>query len=156
VRHHTRGLLIIAIGKWLNAALLCAVALGFWHLLHHDVNDVADNVTRWLRIDPDNEALGWALNKLSLIDNPKLAALSAVSFGYSALFLVEGTGLYFEKRWAEYLTIIATASLLPVEVYEIIKKLDAAKVFLLAANLAILVFLIITVRKNVKHQRRSN
>ena len=46
---------------------------------------------------------------------------SGLTFAYSALFLVEGTGLFFEKRWAEYLTIVATVSFIPVEIYELLK-----------------------------------
>jgi uncharacterized membrane protein (DUF2068 family) len=155
VAHHNRGLLIIAIFKWCKAFVLCALALGLLKLLHRDVSEVAENFIRSLRVDPDNKFLGWALAKLSLINDSKLQALSALSFGYSALFMVEGSGLYLEKRWAEHLTIIATASFLPLEIYELLQKVDAMKISLLVINLGIILFLVITVRKNPSSRRRS-
>ena len=42
--------------------------------------------------------------------------LRIVSLSYAAIFSVEGIGLWMEKRWAEWLTTIITASLIPLEV----------------------------------------
>jgi uncharacterized membrane protein (DUF2068 family) len=153
VSHHNRGLVLIAFFKWISALLLAAVAVGLLKLLHQDVGEVAENFIRSLRVDPDNKFLSLILAKLSGIDDPKLQALSGVSFGYCALFIVEGTGLYFEKRWAEFLTIIATASLLPVEVYQLAVKVDALKISILIVNIIILLFLVITVLKNGSTKR---
>jgi uncharacterized membrane protein (DUF2068 family) len=61
--------------------------------------------------------------------------------------LTEGVGLALRKRWAEYLTIVSTASLLPLEVYEIAKRPDAARIVVLLANIAIVAYLVIEVRR---------
>jgi uncharacterized membrane protein (DUF2068 family) len=61
--------------------------------------------------------------------------------------LTEGIGLALRKRWAEYLTIISTASLLPLEVYEILKRASAPKIVVLLANIAIVVYLVLEVRR---------
>ena len=122
-------------------------------MLHQDVGDVAERLIRSLRGDPDNHLLAKFLAKLSLIDDPQLAKLSAASFGYAALFLIEGTGLYYEQRWAEYLTVIATASFVPLEIYELVKSVDLFKISILVVNLAIIVFLVITIR-NKKHSEK--
>jgi uncharacterized membrane protein (DUF2068 family) len=82
-----------------------------------------------------------------MVDDKKLKALSIGTFFYSALFLTEGTGLALRKRWAEYLTIVSTASLLPLEVYEIVKRADAARIVVLVANIAIVVYLVFEVRR---------
>lgn len=149
MHHHNRGLLAIAVFKWFNAALLCAIAFGLLKLLHRDPSDVAENVLQSLRIDTDNAAVDWLLAKLSVIDQQKIVALSAISFGYGVLLLILGTGLYLEKRWAEYLTIVVTASFLPFELYELAKKVDPAVIVLVVINVTILVYLLITVRKKV-------
>jgi uncharacterized membrane protein (DUF2068 family) len=47
--------------------------------------------------------------------------------GIAALFLTDETGLLFRKRWAEWLTIVATNSLMPIEVYELVKKFTAVR-----------------------------
>jgi uncharacterized membrane protein (DUF2068 family) len=82
-----------------------------------------------------------------MVDDRKLKALSIGTFFYSGLFLTEGVGLALRKRWAEYLTIISTASLLPLEVYEIEKHVSAARIVVLLANIAIVAYLVIEVRR---------
>ena len=49
--------------------------------------------------------------------------------------------LYLRKPWARWFTIIATSSLIPIEVYEIVRKPDLTRVLVLAANVAIVAYL---------------
>jgi uncharacterized membrane protein (DUF2068 family) len=137
-----RGLLLIAAFKILKGLLLMAVGFGALHFLHRDL---AVAIARWvdlLRIDPHSHYLHWILGKVANVDEKKMRELSVGTFFYSALFLCEGTGLALRKRWAEYLTIISTASLMPIEILEIHKSPSAAKVVLLLLNLAVVVYLV--------------
>ena len=142
-----KGLLAIALFKWFKGALLILVAFGFLKLLHRDVGEVLEGLANKLRIDPDNRYVGALLAKLNLLDDKKLGLLSGLTFAYSALFLTEGTGLFFEKRWAEFLTIIATATFIPLEIYELFKNPSLAKSFIFALNAGVVVFLIVTLRR---------
>lgn len=143
----SRGLLLIAAFKLIKGLGLLALGIGALKLLH---KDVAAEIAQWLdalRVDPHNRCIQMLLEKLGVVDDRKLKALSVGTFFYSALFLTEGVGLALRKRWAEYLTIISTASLLPLEVYEIAKRADAARLVVLLANIAIVVYLVIEVRR---------
>ena len=143
----SRGLLLVAAYKFIKGIGLLALAIGALRLLH---KDVAAEIAQWLdalRVDPHNHYIQMLLEKLGMVDDKKLKAVSIGTFFYSALFLTEGTGLALRKRWAEYLTIISTASLLPLEVYEIVKRADAARIVVLVANIAIVVYLVIEVRR---------
>lgn len=86
-----------------------------------------------------------------MVDDRKLKELSIGTFIYSGIFLTEGTGLALRKRWAEYFTIITTASFLPIEVYEIFRRLTWAKGVALVVNIAVLIYLIWEIRKYPKH-----
>ena len=69
-----------------------------------------------------------------------LLALTAVVY-----CVVEGTeavGLWYERRWAEYLTVIATAGFLPFEVHELTKRVTIVRVTALVVNVAVLVYLV--------------
>ena len=46
-------------------------------------------------------------------------AIALAAFGYAALISTEGVTLYLRKPWARWFTIIATSSLVPLELYEI-------------------------------------
>jgi uncharacterized membrane protein (DUF2068 family) len=143
----SRGLLLIAAFKLIKGLAMLAVGIGALKLLH---KDVAAEISQWidvLRVDPHNHYIQLLLDKLGMVDDRKLKALSIGTFFYSALFLTEGLGLALRKRWAEYLTIISTASLLPLEVYEIVKRASAPKIVVLIANIAIVVYLVLEVRR---------
>jgi len=85
--------------------------------------------------------------KLGLLDDRKLKALSVGTFFYSGLLITEGVGLGLKKRWAEYLTIVSTALLLPLEIIEIARRADFARITLFLVNIAVVAYLIIDVRK---------
>jgi uncharacterized membrane protein (DUF2068 family) len=146
----SRGLLLIAAFKLMKGVALLALGVGALKLLH---KDVAAEAERWIdlfRIDTQNTYVQKALAKVWTIDPRRLKELSVGTFAYAALFLTEGIGLALRKRWAEYITIISTASLLPFEIYEIVKRVSAPRIVILLANIAIVVYLIREVRRTGK------
>lgn len=66
--------------------------------------------------------------------------------GYAVLEGIEAVGLWLAKRWAEYLTFVATALLLIPEVYELTGRITVTKVLTLAINLAVLAYLLFAKR----------
>src|SRR5216683_3092009 len=117
--------------------------------------DVASEVERWvnyLRVDPQNYYIHKLLAKVGLLNDRKLKELSVGTFFYSALLLTEGVGLAFKQRWAEYFTIITTASLFPLEVFEIARRVSFARIALFLVNIAIVVYLVRHLRKNHKSE----
>ena len=68
-----------------------------------------------------------------------LLAISAMA--YAALEATEGVGLAMRRRWAEYLTVIATGILIPYEAYEVIMHPTLFKVGALLLNLAVVGYL---------------
>ena len=70
------------------------------------------------------------------IEPRRLKEFGAGTFFYSALEMAEGVGLLLLRPWAEYLTVLATALLLPLEIYELAHKVTALRVAVLVVNLA--------------------
>jgi len=143
----SRGLWLIAAFKLVKGLGLLILGIGVLNLLH---KDVATEVERWinlLRFDPQNHLIQKLLAKLGMVDDRKLKELSIGTFFYSGLLLTEGVGLALRQRWAEYVTIVTTASLLPLEIYEITKRVSTGRVVLLLINIAVVVYLVIEVRR---------
>lgn len=150
-RKSNTGIYLIAAGKVFNGILLLAVACGAIGFLHQDVQQQVGHWINYLRVDPENRYVAALLGKLGLVDDRDLKTLGSLAAIYALLFLVEGVGLFLRKRWAEYLTVIATASLIPLEVYEIMRKCNVPKVLLLVINVVIFVYLVI----RLKRERRE-
>lgn len=153
--HHHFGLALIAIFKLIKGVLLLAAAIGLFKMIHSDVSATVEHWITALRMDPDSRHFQWLLEKLAAISPQQMKAMSLGSFFYSALLLTEGIGLWLELRWAEYLTIIATSSFIPLELYELSKKISDPRLAILAINLAIVWYLIRTLRRG-RRQRESN
>lgn len=85
-------------------------------------------------------------DKLFSLQSGTLRELGIALLSYGALEGVEAVGLWLTKRWAEYLTFIATTVLLPLEIYEIIHKGTALKVIGFIINLAVVVYLLFAKR----------
>jgi uncharacterized membrane protein (DUF2068 family) len=75
-----------------------------------------------------------------------------VTLAYAAVFATEGIGLWMQKRWAEWLTVIITASLIPLEVWELLDRPNFGKAAVLVANTAIVAYLVWHVRSRGKHR----
>jgi uncharacterized membrane protein (DUF2068 family) len=52
-----------------------------------------------------------------------------------------------QKRWGEWLTVIITGSLIPVELYEIYRHPSPVKFAALAVNAAIVAYLVVHMRR---------
>lgn len=150
-RHRDWGLLAIAVFKLVKGVLLLIVGIGALSLIH---KDVAETVGHWVdlfRVDPNNRHVHGLLVKLGVVDARRLEEISAGTFFYSALLLTEGTGLFLRKRWAEYFTIIVTASFIPMEIYELVKRITFTRICLLGVNLVIVWYLVNRLRRHGNH-----
>ena len=80
--------------------------------------------------------------KLFHFTDRSLYVVAAVALGYAALEAVEAVGLWFAKRWAEYLTFLATIAFLPLELHELSERVTFLRLLTLGVNLAVAVYLL--------------
>ena len=141
-----KGLWLIAAFKLFKGLILLTIAVGALSLLHENV---AARVTHWieiLRVDRRNYFIHALIRKLWKVDDASLVKLGAGTFFYSGLLLTEGIGLALRKRWAEYFTIFTTASLIPLEVYELVQEFSPTKIVVIVVNLVIVAYLALGLR----------
>jgi uncharacterized membrane protein (DUF2068 family) len=142
-----RVIRLIAVFKLFKAGLLIALGVGAFKLLHQDVAGVVEHWVEALKLDPGNHFIDVVLTKASNVNPGQVKKLGLGSFIYAGLFLTEGIGLWLLKRWAEWLTVIITSSLIPIELFEIHRHPTWAKVGILVVNVAIVVYLISRIRR---------
>jgi uncharacterized membrane protein (DUF2068 family) len=98
---------------------------------------------------PNGHAGGGILRALERAFAAKSSTVRLVGWalaGYALLEGIEAVGLWFAKRWAEYLTFIATSLLLIPEVYELTGRITATKIIALVINIAVVVYLLLAKR----------
>ncbi len=86
------------------------------------------------------------LDRLFTLRSGTLKQVGLGLLGYGLLEGIEAVGLWYTKRWAEYLTFIATTILLPLEVYEIANRQSALKIIGFIVNVAVVIYLLFAKR----------
>jgi uncharacterized membrane protein (DUF2068 family) len=82
------------------------------------------------------------LRRLFAVSITDLRLAAAAVTAYALLEGTEAVGLWFSRRWAEYLTFVATVVFVPYEIYELTKSLSALKILTLVLNVAIVAYLL--------------
>ena len=132
---------VIAVFKLFKATLLLALGLGVAALLH---KDLADNLQHWvtlLWLRQENRYVRTFLSWVMGINHRNLRLFEVSTLIYSGLLWTEGIALLLLKRWAEYLTVIITASFIPFELYTEIRHVSIAKTLVLLINIAVVWYL---------------
>jgi uncharacterized membrane protein (DUF2068 family) len=140
------GLIAIACFKLAKAVALIGLGFGLFRL--HDRSTV-DRLTDWLlhlSLSTGQEVIDRVIDLLSTLTQRRVTAFGAGAIAYGMLFGVEGVGLWKGKRWAEFLTVISTGVLIPLEIYELTRRFTIVRVAALALNVLAVIYLIYRLR----------
>ncbi|MEO6800267.1 MAG: DUF2127 domain-containing protein [Rhodanobacter sp.] len=136
------GVRVIALYKLAKTIGLILVAVAAFHL---ERSQNFEHLVRWLEqlSLSDSNGLRWKLvEKLQALGPSKFVAIGLVALGYAAIFATEGIGLWLQKYWAEWFTVAATGSLVPLEIYEAVHQFSWFKLAALVANIAVVAYLV--------------
>jgi uncharacterized membrane protein (DUF2068 family) len=146
---------VLAVERVLRALVLIAAAYGV-HRFASAQKSLRDSFGRLIpAARPLADRLGVDLDQSTIVHgttsalHASQATLTLVAVGlllYGLLEGVEGVGLWMAKRWAEYLTVVATAAFLPIEIHELLKTVTVTKVGAFAINVAAVVYLVVAKR----------
>jgi uncharacterized membrane protein (DUF2068 family) len=141
---HDAFIKVIIVERVVKAIVLAALGIGLLVAGHNGWLDAwADYAENQLNLNVGRNIIMQLLLKLLVyigaFNHVTLLAASAVL--YAALEATEGVGLAMRRRWAEYLTVIATGILIPYEAYEVITRPTLFKVGALLLNLAVVGYL---------------
>ncbi|MBD8879032.1 DUF2127 domain-containing protein [Rhodanobacter sp. 7MK24] len=139
---HRTGLRVIAVYEIIKTTCLVLVAIAAFHLEHQQN---FDRLVYWLGhlTLTDSNELRWRLvDALQNFGPSRFVAVGLVALVYAVLFGIEGVGLLMGKYWAEWFTVIATGSLIPLELYETVRHFGWVKFATLVGNVVIVVYLV--------------
>jgi uncharacterized membrane protein (DUF2068 family) len=141
---------LIAIERGIHGVLftVLAVVLLLVHLDLPRIQHWAESVRTDLTGAIDNTGssgharLATELNRVAHLSSSTITVLLVTAVIYAVVESVEAIGLWHERRWAEYLTVVATAGFLPFEIRELLDRVTVLRVGALVVNVAILVYLV--------------
>ena len=131
----------IVLFKAVKAVTLTALGVTLLQARHQNPADVITRAALAVHVPLSSDMFGRAFAFASTLTLRKELALAITAFGYAALMGAEGIALHFRKPWARWFTIGATSSLVPLEIYEIVREVHPVRVLILIANIGIVVYL---------------
>jgi uncharacterized membrane protein (DUF2068 family) len=152
------GLRVIALLKLGKALLLLGATYGIYRLLDPDTVARLFNWLETLTDTFERRLLTRALTWVSELEGGRIKAVVAVTSCYTLLLTVEGIGLWLRQRWAEWLTVVATSSLIPFDLWELVNQPKERKlefVAVLVMNIAIVIYLIVLLRSRPRASSTS-
>jgi uncharacterized membrane protein (DUF2068 family) len=148
-----RFLRLIALERAGRGVLLVAAGVYLLFHLNSDFGRLGERVMRAIELDPRRPFFHRIVDYLHHLHASELRVAAIVAIGYGVLELVEGTGLWLDQLWAEYLTVIATSLLLPFELYELVHRPSVWKAAGIVVNLVIVAYLAYLLRRRVRSRR---
>jgi uncharacterized membrane protein (DUF2068 family) len=144
---------LIAVNRALHFVVLGAIAVLIFLFASH--RDALRNRVYRAIVDLQTGAAGGRPAKHGLLheiergfslQSDTIRLVGAVFAVYAVIEGVEAWGLWYQKRWAEYLTFLVTASLLPLEIYELAHRLSPFKLLAFVINVAVVAYLLFAKR----------
>ena len=132
---------MIALERTLRGLLLLAAGIYLLANAGADFGSIANHLARAIELDPRRHFIKHLIAKAGDLKRHEVKLFGAGALAYGVLELVEGVGLFYRKRWAEWLTVVATSLLVPFELYEVIRSPSALKAGGIAVNVAIVIYL---------------
>jgi uncharacterized membrane protein (DUF2068 family) len=148
--HTALGLRAIGAYKLAKATAFSAAGVYVTRLGPGDAAGSLLRLAARLRLDPDNHLVHSAVARVSGLDERHLDAIGAGVVLYGLLYFVQGIGLIWQKRWAEWLVVGTTGFLVPFEAYEVVTESGVLRLAVLVLNLGIVAYLLDRLRKDRK------
>ena len=142
---------LIAIDRAVHSVIfgLLAVALTVIDTKLFDLQSFASDAAKRLDGVASNtgphgshDLLSTELHRIAELKQSTITVLAVTATAYCIVEGIEAVGLWRERRWAEYLTAVATAGFLPFEIHELLGRTTVFRVGALVVNVGILVYLV--------------
>ena len=146
---------VFAVERFLRALIFGVVSVALWRFrssqssidraFNRDLPAVRDLFAQ-LGYNIEHSRLVGVVEHALFLDRDTLTLLAVGTAVYAGIELVEAAGLWLARRWGEYFAMIATSLGLPLEIYDLTRKVTVTALVLLAVNLALVLYLAITKR----------
>jgi uncharacterized membrane protein (DUF2068 family) len=136
------GLRMVATFEATKGLIVLAVGLGLFRLIHRDVEAGAERLVRHLHFNPASHYPRILIDAAGRLDDAHLRLLAIGALVYAAIRFAEASGLWLDRRWAEWFGAISGAIYLPLEIYNLWEMVTWPRVTVLVVNSIIVIYLV--------------
>jgi uncharacterized membrane protein (DUF2068 family) len=144
------GGFLLALIVWemaIKGTLLILLGIGLLSLAGRDVGALMKELLLAFSLDVDNHYVRLLVSRLDLMTGKTVVQLSGGTILFGVLYWVQAVGLYYKRRWAEFLTTVSVGIFIPVEIYHFHERWNGLRVAGVLLNVLIVVYLYSRLRR---------
>lgn len=147
------GLRAVAAFEALKGAIVLIAGFGLARAIHQDLGQIAERLVHRLHLDAAKKYPRIFLDLANNLSDGQLWALAALAMVYAAVRFAEAYGLWFQRRWAEWLAALSGGIYVPVEIYELARGYSPWKLGALILNALVVAYMChLLLRRSVVRQ----
>jgi uncharacterized membrane protein (DUF2068 family) len=141
VSHH-KGLRTIALLEAAKGAIVLVIGFGLLSFLGRDADAFAEHLVNRLHLNPAHHYPHVFIQAMAEVTDSKLWLLAGLAALYAIVRFAEAYGLWYHRRWAEWLAALSGGVYIPVEIYEIAHHASWLKIGALVINVVIVAYMV--------------
>jgi uncharacterized membrane protein (DUF2068 family) len=132
---------IVAVVEAAKGALVLGAGLELFTLVHRDVQAIAERIVEHFHFNPASRYPRILLDAAGALSDERLMVLAMGAIAYATVRFIEAYGLWLQRRWAEWFAVVAGGLYIPIEIYELVRRVTWIRFGLLVVNVAVVVYL---------------
>jgi len=145
---HSRGLHVVALFEGAKGLLVLVAGFGLLSFIHKDIHEAAVRLVKHFHFNPASHYPRIFLDLTEHMNDTKLWSLAIAAFMYFVVRMVEAVGLWLRKSWAEWFAVLTGGMYIPVEIFEVFRKVSWPRVTVLVINLGVVSYLLFVLFRN--------
>ncbi|HVT73532.1 MAG TPA: DUF2127 domain-containing protein [Lacunisphaera sp.] len=133
--------------------MVLVAGFGLLGFLDRDNEVYAERIIRVLHLNPAHHYPQIFIAAMARLEDSHLLALAGLAALYSLVRFVEAYGLWFERRWAEWLAALSGGIYVPLEIYELVLRATWLKFAALVINLAVVAYMVWLLTETIRLRR---
>jgi uncharacterized membrane protein (DUF2068 family) len=143
-----RGVRAVAVLETSKGLLALTAGTGLLAFAHGGTLLAVRHLIEWLHLDPAQDYARTILAAAASVTDSNLLLLFSGGIAYAAMRFIEGYGLWFGRRWAEWFAALSGAIYIPFELYKVFEGIDWVRVTVLAVNVLIVAYMCVVLYRS--------
>jgi len=149
------GLRIVSIVEAAKGLLVLLAGFELLTYLHKDLHLAAEHLVRHFHLNPASRYPRIFLDLVEHTNDAQLRLLALSALTYAFVRFVEAYGLWLQRRWAEWFGLAAGGIYVPLEIFEVLRKVTWPRVTLLIVNITIVVYLSFVINHDRQQRKHA-
>ena len=145
----------VAVFEAAKGAVVLLAGFGALSLVHHDVRVAAAALVGRLHLNPTHRFESSFIEAAARVTDKGLWMIASIGFLYALFRFLEAYGLWFGRRWAEWLAVVSGGLYLPLEIYELTLRHTWVRASALIVNLIVVCVMTAVLVRDIKQKSHA-